>query len=161
MRQIITLFFLLACLPGTAQNIILPTGEYMDTTLNRKGPCAKAGSTRYYGVGGKYPRSSETLAQEAQAFLRRKSKVYKGNGYVTFRFTIDCAGFRQPMVQVLQTDAAYRQFHFRKELVDELYAFLKTLTAWRTATLPDGRAVNYLAYLTFKIKDGKVVAVVP
>ena len=69
-------------------------------------------------------------------------------------------GFRQPMTQVLQTDAGYGTTHFRPELVSALYAFLKTLKDWRVATY-SGHAVSYFTYLTFKIADGKVVAVIP
>lgn len=131
----------------------------MDTTVLRNQACATVPTVRYYSVNGKYPRSSETLAKNARAFLQRKSQAYSGSGYVTFRFIVDCAGRRQPKTQVLQTDAQYQRFRFRKELVEELYAFLQTLTEWPVAKA--SQPVNYVAYLTFKLKDGKVIAVVP
>ena len=114
----------------------------------------------YFAVDGKYPRSSATLVREATAFLQRGNQRFSGSGYITFRFVVDCAGFRQPMTQVLQTDANYMAFHFRPEFVRDLYAFLKTLKDWRTATY-SGHAVSYFTYLTFKIANGKVVAVIP
>lgn len=150
---------LLHWLPASAQRITLPSGEYMDTTSVRKPPCPTSG-VRYYSVQGKYPRNSYTLAQEAQAFLQQQKQGYAGSGYVTFRFVIDCAGHRQPRVQVLQTDAQYQRTHFDKALVEALYAYFKTLAEWRVG-LAKNVAVNYIAYLTFKLKDGKVVAVVP
>ena len=156
-----TLFCLVASLPGLGQRITLPSGEFMDTTVARNPACEKIGYAPYFSVDGKYPRSSETLATDAQAYLRRNKRSYAGSGYVTFRFAVDCAGFRQPRTQVLQTDAHYQAFRFRPELVEELYAYLQTLKEWRTATTRDGQSANYLAYLTFKIKDGKVVAVIP
>ena len=115
----------------------------------------------YYSVAGKYPRSSETMLQTTRVFLARQHRAYQGSGYVTFRFIIDCEGRRQARVQVLQTDAAYQRYHFRPELVNELYGFLKTLTEWHVAKGPNGQSVNYLAYLSFKITDGKVVTVIP
>ena len=133
----------------------------MDTTSVRNRACEKAGNAMYFSVDAKYPRSSETLRQAAQAHLQRSGRAHHGSGYVTFRFMVDCAGNRQPRTQVLQTDAHYHSFHFSKELVEELYGFLKTLTDWRAATAGEGNSVNYLGYLTFKIKDGKVVAVIP
>ncbi|HEX8660020.1 MAG TPA: hypothetical protein VF690_20925 [Hymenobacter sp.] len=133
----------------------------MDTTTTRNPACAKAPNVPYFAVGGKYPRSSATLADEANAFLRRKSRRYTGSGYVTFRFMVDCAGYRQPMTEVLQTDATYHKTHFRPELVGKLYAFLQTLKDWRTVTTSDGLSANYFTYLTFNISNGKVVAVVP
>ena len=151
---------LLFCFPASAQRIVLPSGEYMDTATVRNPVCANAAWARYYSVQGKYPRSSYTLAQEAQAFLRQQNQRYAGSGYVTFRFEVDCAGHRQPQVQVLQTDGQYQPQHLAKELVAALYAYFQTLTEWRVGKL-QGAPVNYSAYLTFKLKDGNVVAVVP
>jgi hypothetical protein len=153
------LLLLLPWLPARAQRITLPSGEYMDTTAVRQPPCPTTGA-RYYSVQGKYPRSSYTLAQEAQAFLQQQKQAYVGSGYVTFRFVVDCAGHRQPRVQVLQTDSQYQPTHFDKALVEALYAYFQTLAEWRVG-LANNLAVNYIAYLTFKLKDGKVVAVVP
>ena len=153
------LLLLLHGLPARAQRITLPSGEYMDTTSVRQPPCPTFGA-RYYSVQGKYPRSSYTLAREAQAFLRQQKQGYADSGYVTFRFVVDCAGRRQPRVQVLQTTAQYQPTHFDKALVEALYAYFQTLTEWRVGALQNA-PVNYLAYLTFKLKDGNVVAVVP
>lgn len=141
------------------QTIVLPDGEYMDTTSTRQSPCAKARVARYYSVEGKYPRSSETLAEEAQAFIARKGQQYSGNGYITFQFIVDCQGRREPRTQVLQTDMQYRRTTLPSGLVTELYAFLQTLTAWKVGKAPF--LVRYVTYLNFKLRDGKVVAVSP
>lgn len=159
MRYILSVGLLLIGGAARGQTIKLPSGEYMDTTSTRQSPCAKAPLARYYSVEGKYPRSSDTLLGEAQAFLKQQNQAYKGTGYVTFRFIIDCAGHRLPRTQVLQTDAAYQQATFQPELLTALYAFVQTLTEWKPAKSP--RPTNYSAYLTFKLKDGQVVAVVP
>ncbi|GAA4049155.1 hypothetical protein GCM10022409_39600 [Hymenobacter glaciei] len=162
MKQLILLCLLplLASLTAHAQYLTFHGGEYLDTTTTRNPACAKAMTLPYFAVDAKYPRSSATLVREATAFLQRGNRKFSGSGYLTFRFVIDCAGFRQPMTQVLQTDANYKAFHFRPELVSELYAFLKTLKDWRVANY-SGHAVSYFTYLTFKITDGKVVAVIP
>ena len=161
-RQIILIYLLITTAPLNTQAQYLPFhgGEYLDTTTIRNPACAKVMTLPYFAVDGKYPRSSATLVREATAYLQRSSRKFSGSGYVTFRFVIDCAGFRQPMTQLLQTDANYAATHFRPELVGELYAFLKTLKDWRTATY-SGHAVSYFTYLTFKITDGKIVAVIP
>ena len=159
-KHTVTLLFLLFSLSAHAQYLAFHEGEYLDTTTTRNPACAKVMTLPYFAVDGKYPRSSATLVREATAFLQRSNRKFSGGGYVTFRFLVDCAGFRQPMTQVLQTDANYVATHFRPELVSKLYTFLKTLKDWRTATY-SGHAVSYFTYLTFKITDGKVVAVIP
>lgn len=159
--RILLWLVLLACGPGArAQYLSFHGGEYLDTTTVRNPACAKTPTLPYFAVDGKYPRSSATLVREATAFLQRSGRTFGGSGYITFRFVIDCAGFRQPMTQVLQTDANYVPTHFRPELVSALYAFLKTLKDWRACTR-NGYVVGYFTYLTFKLTDGKVVAVVP
>ncbi|WP_208178362.1 hypothetical protein [Hymenobacter negativus] len=155
------LLFILFYLPARSQNFSYEGGEYMDTTTTHNPACAKSPFVPYFSVGGKYPRSSETLAAEATAFLQRRNQRYSGSGYVTFRFVVDCAGYRLPKTQVLQTNANYQATHFRKELVNELYAYLQTLKDWRTVTTSNGMLANYFTYLTFKISNGKVVAVIP
>jgi len=160
MRRLLLSGLLLFSISAQAQYILFHGGEYLDTTFTRNPACAKAPTAHYFSVDGKYPRSSATLVREATAFLQRGNRKFSGSGYITFRFLIDCAGFRQPMTQVLQTDANYVAMHFRPELVSELYAFLKTLKDWRVAT-HNNVAFSYFTYLTFKITDGKVVAVIP
>lgn len=159
MRSLFSAGLLVIGTVAKGQTIVLPGGEYMDTTSTRQSPCAKAPMAHYYSVEGKYPRSSDTLLREAQAFLKQQKQAYKGTGYVTFRFIIDCAGHRLPRTQVLQTDAHYQRATFQPELLVALYNFLQTLTEWRAAKGP--RPTNYLAYLTFRLKDGQIVAMVP
>ena len=159
MKGILSVGLLLIGGVARGQVIKLPSGEYMDTTSIRQSPCARAPLAHYYSVEGKYPRSSDTLLREAQAFLKQQKQAYRGSGYVTFRFIIDCAGHRLPRTQVLQTDASYERATFQPELLAALYAFLQTLTEWKVAKGPS--PTNYSAYLTFKLTDGQVVAVVP
>jgi hypothetical protein len=159
MKRFLTSCLLLLCSLAKGQTIVLPDGEYMDTTSTRQSPCAKARVARYYSVEGKYPRSSETLAEEAQVFITRKGQQYSGTGYITFRFIVDCQGRREPRTQVLQTDMQYRRTALPPGLVTELYAFLQTLTAWKVGKAPF--PVRYITYLNFKLRDGKVVAVSP
>jgi hypothetical protein len=159
MKYAILLLLLLASFPGLSQRITVAGQQYMDTTTTRNPACATAATARYYSVDGKYPRSSDTLLHKAQAFLQQQKQAYAGTGYVTFRFVIDCGGHRMPRTQVLQTDASYQRATFQPELVEALYGFLQTLTEWKVAKRPS--PTNYIAYLTFKLQNGQVVAVVP
>ena len=94
--------------------------------------------------------------------MQHRRQPYSGSGYVTFRFVVDCTGRRLPRTQVLQTNAQYQRYRFRPELVEALYAYLNTLTDWHVARSPNGQeTANYIAYMAFKISNGKVVAVCP
>jgi len=132
----------------------------MDTTFAQNEKCLKQ-YAYFYSVGGKYPENSTSLLKKVQTFLQQQNKNYVNSGYITFRFMIDCEGRRIPATQVLQTDEKYAAFHFEKKLVDELYSFLKTLDKWVTAKSKEGNTYSYKAFLTFKIKNGKVINIIP
>ncbi|TGE21463.1 hypothetical protein E5K00_14350 [Hymenobacter aquaticus] len=101
------------------------------------------------------------MLHEAQRFLAARAKPYTGSGYVTFRFVIDCEGQMLPRVQVLQTNEAYQPFQFDKQLVADLFAYLKTLNQWKKARGRNDTPINYIAFLSFKLRDGKVAAIIP
>jgi len=145
---------------ASAQNYTLPDGEYMDTLSNINYTC-KDYNEYYYQVGGKYPKSSFTLLKEVKLFCQTDNAVYTGSGYITFRFKIDWEGKLMEGIQVLQTDEQYKSWHFDKKLVNELFAFLKTLDKWRIAKTTGGETFLYRAFITFRIKDGKVINIIP
>jgi hypothetical protein len=156
----ISVVFLLLTSKTFAQNFVLPDGEYMDTTSTQNKKCPEA-YAYYYSMGTKYPENSASLLKEVQTFLQQKNETYVNSGYITFRFMIDCEGKFLPKTQVLQTDEKYAFFYFEKGLVNELFNFLKTLNKWRVARSTEGNTYSYKAFLTFKIKDGKVINIIP
>ena len=136
---------LLLCGETFVQNFVLPVGEYMDTTSIQNEKC-KNSIQYFYSVAGKYPQSSSTLLKDVQVFLQQKNKVYFNSGYITFRFIIDCEGKPTPKTQVLQTDEKYITTHFDKELVNELFAFLKTMDKWNIAASKEGAIFSYKSF---------------
>jgi hypothetical protein len=163
MKYAIVLFtlFIFRSFPGSSQNVILGEGEFMDTTSVNDPGCKGYDNVFYYQVGGKYPENSASLLKETQAFLQEKNKKFNGSGYITFRFAIDCAGKMRKRVQVLQTDEKYRTTHFEKEFVNELFLFVGSLDKWKIAGSKNGVPYFYTTLITFKIKDGKVINIIP
>jgi len=155
---LITSLFLTCKISG--QNIILPGVEYMDTTSTQDEKCANY-NAYYYQVGGKYPESSSSVLKEVQTFRQDENKIHTGSGYITFRFTIDCEGKVMKKVQVLQTDENYRQYHFEKEFVNELFSFFETMDKWKIAKTKYGDPITYNAFISFKIKYGKIINIIP
>lgn len=145
---------------SNAQKYILPDGEYMDTTAIHDTTC-KDYTIYYYQIGGKYLESSGTVLKKTQTYLQHLHEIYEGSGYITFRFRIDCTGHRTKRTQVLQTDENYKTYYFNKEFVNELYLFLNTLNNWKAAKDHNGNSLPYIAFITFKIKDGKVINIIP
>ena len=160
MKQILILVLLLIAFQSNAQKYILPDGEFMDTTITTDTAC-KDYTIYYYQVGGKYLESSVTILKKVQTYLQHADKVGTGSGYITFRFRIDCTGHRTKRTQLLQTDESYKSYHFNEAFVNELYLFLNTLNNWKAAKDNSGNSFSYIAFITFKIKDGKVINIIP
>lgn len=142
------------------QNIILEKGEYIDTTSEQTLKC-KNYTVYFYQIGGKYPENSASLLKELVAFQQAKATIDSGSGNITFRFTVNCVGQVIKKVQVLQTDEKYNLCHFQKPFVNQLFLFLKTLKKWKIVKKRNGEPLNYLAFITFKIKNGKVINIIP
>ncbi len=160
LKLIISGIFLLLTSQTFAQNFVLPDGEYMDTISTQNEKCPKIYGY-FYSVGGKYPENSASLLKKVQIFLQEKNENYLNSGYITFRFMVDCEGKLLPKTQVLQTDGKYSASHFNKNLVNELFAFLKILNKWKIAKSKEGDTYSYKAFVTFKIKNGKVINIIP
>jgi hypothetical protein len=131
----------------------------MDTTSAR-GTCREP-NVYYYQVGGKYPENSASLLEKTRMFLQKQNKQYTGSGYITFRFRVDCEGKAMKRVQVLQTDENYISQHFDKDFVGQLFSFVKTLDKWKIAKNNKGEPYSYTTFVTFKIKDGQVINIIP
>lgn len=71
MKVFFVLILYLISFVSSAQNYILPDGEYMDTISNQNEGC-KNRNVYYYSVGAKYPESSSTLLKKFNCFLKIK-----------------------------------------------------------------------------------------
>ena len=160
MRLIIIISYIFLSLQTFGQNIILEKGEYIDTASDQNLKCNNY-TAYYYQVGGKYPENSASLLKELELFQHNKTQIDTSSGNITFRFTVNCEGQVMKKVEVLQTDEKYNLYHFQKAFVNQLFLFFKTLKKWKIAKLQNGETLNYNAFITFKIKNGKVVNIIP
>ncbi len=161
MRYLLAAFLLSISFSCFCQHFSLPTGEFMDTTFTISPTCVSCKNAYYYQVQGKYPKSSATLLTEVTQYLSNLGRTYKGSGYVTFHLLIDCQGKPSQRVHVLQTDENYKPYHFTNTYVDDLFNYVKSLHQWKAIKYNSIIPVNYYTYLSFKIKNGKVISVLP
>ncbi|TDE16529.1 hypothetical protein [Dyadobacter psychrotolerans] len=160
MKFVLLLFFLPLPVSGWCQNYILPYGEYMDTTMQINPKCHQVYPVFYYQVKTKYPVSTMTLLADVKTFMQMRGSKYAGTGYITLRFLVDCEGIIHK-IRVLQTDDNYQSYRFDKKLVNDLNDYIHTLDRWEKGlSAYQLENVNYIAYLSFKIKNGEVVNVI-
>jgi hypothetical protein len=160
MRSIIIIACIFLTSQTFGQNIILEKAEFIDTAA---GPTSKCGDDTwyYYQIGGKYPENSTSVLKELLLFQQDKTQMESGSGNISFRFTVNCEGQVMRRVQVLQTNEKYLPCHFQKPFVDQLFLFFQTLKKWRILKEQNGEPLNYFAFITFKIKNGKVINIIP
>ena len=160
MRLIIIIAHIFLSFKTFGQNIILEKGEYIDTASDQTLIC-KNYTAYYYQVGGKYTENSASLLKELLLFQQDKTQIDSGSGNITFRFTVNCEGEVMKKVEVMQTDEKYNLCHFQKQFVNQLFLFFKTLKKWKIVKGRNGEPLNYLAFIIFKIKNGKVINIIP
>ncbi len=158
------LIIIIACIFLSSQTFgqttFLKTDEYIDTTSDQTVKC-KCPTVYYYQVGGKYPKNSASLLKELTSFQKDRPQIDSGSGNITFCFTVNCEGQVMKKVEVKQTDEKYNPCHFQKSFVNQLFLFFNTLKKWKLVKQRTGEPLNYLAFITFKIKNGKVINIIP
>ena len=132
----------------------------MDTTMTNNPKCDPSNLFYYYQVNTKYPLSTMNVLTDVKAFLSQRGKKYSGNGYITLRFIVDCEG-NIYKVKVLQVDENYKPFRFERAFISDLNDYIHTLNKWqRNISVEEYKNVNYIAYLSFKVRNGEVVNVI-
>ena len=161
MRMVFILYIVLSSANLFGQNYITLKGEYMDTTVVTNSNCSPPYNINYYDLKAKYPAASLSILTEAKEFMKNTRSKYSGTGYITFRFFINCEGVVS-RTKIMQTDENYKAVHFEKKFVNDLYSFLLTMDKWKkNIEIQDIKNVNYLSFISFKIKNGEVISIIP
>ena len=88
-----------------------------------------------------------------------KTKLHNESGYLTFRFIINCEGKTGYFVTE-QADLDYHKKEFHPETVQYFYKMVSELSPFQPAVAMKEKRDAY-AYLTFKLKDGKLIELLP
>lgn len=133
----------------------------IDTTLIKGNSCDTFKTMEYFSVRGKYPESSHSLLQKVRKAVADYNTPVRQNGFITFRFTVNCEGIPSAY-KLFMTDEDYQTKEFDKELVQLLFRFIKGLKEWKSRPT-NGRytAEYYNYYLSFQLKDGKIISLAP
>ena len=89
----------------------------------------------------------------------KKEKLHNESGYLTFRFVINCNGEIGWFVTE-EAGLGYERKKFNAETVQHLFEIVSALTDCRPANIR-GEDRDAYAYLTFKMKDGEIIELLP
>lgn len=134
----------------------------LDTSFAFVDSCPSNHIYEYFNVKAKYPESSMSILQRVRNKANESNIAFKQNGFITFRFTINCKG-QASFYRLYLMDEDYTEKMFDKEVIDFLYAFVKSLNEWRKVpkTLEKVDANYYNAYINFQIRNGKIISLAP
>ncbi len=85
--------------------------------------------------------------------------LFQESGYLTFRFVINCKGKAGWFVTEM-ADLDYQKIVFKKETINHLGKIVADLDYWQ-ATVRRGEVRDAYAYLTFKLRNGKIIEILP
>lgn len=81
------------------------------------------------------------------------------NGYVTIRFIVNCEG-KSGRFRIEAMDFDYQPFQFDAKITEQLLEAVKGLNDWIPVRRKE-KSYDFYQYLTFKIKDGQIIKVLP
>ena len=87
------------------------------------------------------------------------SLLKKESGFLTVRFIINCEGAVGRFI-VEGADLDYNDKQFSQELIDHFYSIVSSQTDWQICKNRK-EAIDVYAYITFKLKDGKIIELLP
>jgi hypothetical protein len=93
-------------------------------------------------------------------FVMGKFK-YEGmdSGFLTFRFVVNCRGVAG-RYQIVENDLNYKPTKLNESLVSKLFLITQEAKEWRSIKIDD-QLKDYYFYITYKLKDGKVIEILP
>lgn len=81
------------------------------------------------------------------------------SGYLTFRFVINCKGIAG-RYQIIENDLDYNPTQLNVNLVSNLFSITKEFKEWRPVILNE-QSRDYYIYLTYKLRNGKIIEILP
>lgn len=117
---------------------------------------------QYIGIGQGRLYKGEFIALEKEFREKYNSEnVKKESGLIRIRFVVNCKG-ETDRFRVLGSDENYQEKEFDKSITNQLLEITKKLTGWVGLYNPKTeKGADYYQYLIFKIKDGKILKILP
>ena len=109
--------------------------------------------TYYYNINGKYPKSTNSLISQLRQY--NLSFNPKDKGYITYSFIVNCEGKPGRFI-INQLDDSFEKANFDSKSINQIKRFILNLNEFRTF-----KDLNYHLYFTFKLKNGKIVDILP
>ncbi|HET8804386.1 MAG TPA: hypothetical protein VFM72_07395 [Aequorivita sp.] len=88
-----------------------------------------------------------------------KNEGYTDSGYVNFRFLVNCEG-NAGWFEIIQINQDYEEVSLNTQMVDQLLKITSDPSHWAIYT-SEGIPKNYYHYVSYKIENGEITAILP
>ncbi len=128
-------------------------------------PCHDDQILEYYNFSNGLNYDGEKIAIELAFRERYQYDVTEGQtGYITIRFVVNCNS-ETGWFRIEQMDNQYQAMSFNEDLVNKLLVITQSLKGWKIGKFDDpgyeNEVYDYYQYLTFKMKDGQIIEILP
>jgi hypothetical protein len=115
---------------------------------------------QYFNDSGGVEYKGEKLAIEEEFKQKYNSEIVKKeSGLVRIRFVVNCKG-ETDRFRILGGDENYQEKKFDSSITNQLLTITKALNGWIPKKYHN-KQIDYYQYLIFKIKDGKIIEILP
>lgn len=113
-----------------------------------------------YEAGLQYQGGLRAIRKAVYAKYRLNKEVTGQSGYLTVRFLVNCHG-QTGKYEVLQVDENFKNFNFNNLIKDQIMEIVVDLDGWIPGRNTRREPVDCQKFLTFKIRNGQVIDVLP
>lgn len=114
---------------------------------------------QYYALGEKTYEGEKVAIERIFEKEYNSDKVPPESGLLRIRFLVNCKG-ESGRFRMISMDEEYAPKTFDSSITDQLMSITKSLDGWKQFTFR-GVERDYYQYLIFKIKEGKIIEIMP
>lgn len=161
---VLSFLFLSLCLPVFAQTTTFPD-NVGDTPFDslRDDPgfvvCNEKMVFQYYNTASYYKDHKNAIVKYILDRYRPQESFADQTGYLTVKFIINCNG-ETGRFRLFEIDSSYQPTHFKEALSAHLLELVKQLRDWKPAVYK-GKIYDSYQYITFRIRNGKIISISP
>lgn len=114
---------------------------------------------QYYNTNAYYKDHKKEILKYLLDNFSTQDSFQDQHGFLTIRFIINCNG-NTGRFRIFEIDNNYQPIHFKEALSQQLLRLVKQLSGWQPAVYKE-KVYDSYQYITFRIRNGKIISVSP
>lgn len=134
----------------------------IETDDSKFSPCGSEDRVLQYfntGEGPQYVGEKPALLKHFYSKFQPPENNHQ-SGMIRIRFLVNCEG-KAGRFRLTESDETYSPFTFDPKITGQLMQLTREIKDWKILKSSDTDATDYYFYLIFKIKDGRIINILP